>query len=164
MAEPYAGTTACHQRVCVGHDSTYSNVRADPSRVEVWTVGRTLRSLCCHVLEVVCGNPGSVGGSVVILEDGIWSQIEEIWGCHWLQKLVILQHWDGLQPSCCPHTLILPPSGQYQHSIVCMVRRISGCCQSGANHPQQINNCFQWEGNVAPLSQMCWSSSQMGHY
>ena len=47
--------------------------------VEVWTLGRPFHSLYSHIVEVVCDNPGSVGASVVILEDEVRSQIVEIW-------------------------------------------------------------------------------------
>ncbi|KAK5853483.1 hypothetical protein PBY51_014630 [Eleginops maclovinus] len=41
-----------------------------------------------QILEEVCDNPRSVGASVVILEDGVWSQTVEIWDCHWLQHFI----------------------------------------------------------------------------
>ena len=47
--------------------------------VEVWTHGRPFHFLYSHILEVVCDNPGSVGVMDVILEDGVRSQIVEIW-------------------------------------------------------------------------------------
>jgi len=79
------------QRGCVGHSNAYSTPKLIPqvsNRVEVWTLGRPFHSLFYHILEVVCDNPGSVGESVVILEDGVRAQIVEIWDGHWLQNLI----------------------------------------------------------------------------
>src|SRR4029434_3245141 len=75
------------QRGSVGHSNTYSTPKLIPqvfNWVEVSTHGRPFHSLYSHVLEVVCDNPSSVGWSVVILEDGVRSQIVEIWDGHWL--------------------------------------------------------------------------------
>lgn len=119
MEEPYAATTApppqaAHQpdhtwlwddicssqgshRGCVGHPSACSTSELKPqlfSLVEVWAVGKDtpFHFPSCHILEVVCGIPGDVGASTVILEGGVRSQIVEIWCRHWLQSLVLICH------------------------------------------------------------------------
>lgn len=49
--------------------------------------------------------PASVGASggagVVVLEDWLWSLMVEMWGCHWLQILILIHlHWERqLSPS-----------------------------------------------------------------
>jgi len=49
-------------------------------------------SILSQILEVLCDDPGSVGVSVVLLEDGVRSQILEIWDIHWLQNLIPISH------------------------------------------------------------------------
>jgi len=83
------------QRGCVGHSNTYNTpklIQQVFNWVEVWTLGRPFHSLSSHILEVVCDNPGSVGASVVILEDGVRAQIVEIWDSHRLQNLIPISH------------------------------------------------------------------------
>ena len=104
--------------------------------VEVWTLGRPFHSLYSHIVEVVCDNPGSVGASVVILEDEVRSQIVEIWDRHWLQNLIPISHCiemafnddkpyfasegDAACPSPtprhCPHQKLLLDQCNNQHS------------------------------------------------
>ena len=117
MEDPYAATTASHlllmlvtnlatfccgmashssmrnvsQRGSAGHSKTYSTPKLIPQMfnwVEVWTHGRPFHPLHSHILEVLSDDPGSVGASVVILEDGSRSHIPKIWDRHWLQNLV----------------------------------------------------------------------------
>ena len=79
------------QHGCVGHSGTYSTPKLIPqvfNWVEVWTHGRLFHPLHSQILEVLCDDPASVGASVVILEDGVRSQILEIWDRHWLQNLI----------------------------------------------------------------------------
>ena len=65
-----------------GASPAYSTPKLIPqvfNWVEVWTHGRPFHFLYSHILEVVCDNPGPVGVMDVILEDGVRSQIVEIW-------------------------------------------------------------------------------------
>ena len=83
------------QHGCVGHSGTYSTPKLIPqvfNWVEVWNHGRPFRPLHSQILEVLCDDPGSVGASIVILEDGVRSQILEIWDRHWLQNLNPISH------------------------------------------------------------------------
>ena len=68
--------------------------QADPAEVfngvEVRTAGRPLHCLHSYILEVVSDKTHSVGVSVVILEDRIWSQTVEIWDRRWLQNVILI--------------------------------------------------------------------------
>lgn len=68
-----------------------------------------------HILEVVCGEPGSVWVSTVILEGAVGSQIIEIWDCHWPQNPVPICHstemdFSGDQPSFASDRDATPPT------------------------------------------------------
>ena len=79
------------QRGSVGHSSIHSPTKLILqvfNWVEVWTHGRPFHPLHSQILEVLCDDPGSVGASIVILEDGIRSQVPKIWDRHWIQNLI----------------------------------------------------------------------------
>ena len=90
------------QRGCVGHSKTYSTPKLIPQMfnwVEVWTHGRPVHPVHSHILEVGCNDPGSVGASVVILEDGVRSHILKVWDRHWPQDLIAISDCVEVSPN-----------------------------------------------------------------
>ena len=66
---------------------------------EVRTADRLLHHLHSQILEVVFDERCSVGASIFILKDRIWSQTVETWDCHWLQNFISISLRTELAPN-----------------------------------------------------------------
>ena len=88
--------------------------------VEVWTAGKPFHPLHSLILEVVSDKPLSVGVSVVILDDIIWSHPVEVpVDCQWFQNFTLISlcieiasndksHFSPVR-AIPPNTITLPP-------------------------------------------------------
>ena len=126
---PHAGHQPCHalqwdgvplfdkdlsqfsQCRLIRHSCAYSTTKLVPqmlNRVQVRAVHRPLHPRHSLLLQVFRDDPRSVWAGIIILEDGVWSEIAQVWDDHWPKNVVPISL--GVQVSINDDQLCLPLS------------------------------------------------------